>query len=100
VTGYDAEDALQATHIIAYLGASSQQVCNGLLLRADIHLLYDRHLLSVNPHDNRVWAHERLKGTAYGEVGRRPVYLANDRAPSPEPERLELHWAVFALQAA
>ncbi len=99
VTGYDAEDALQAAHIIAYRGASSQQVCNGLLLRADIHLLYDRHLLSVNPEDNRVSLHERLKGTAYREVDHRSIHLPDDQALRPEPERLELHWAVFARQA-
>ncbi len=100
VTRYDAEDALQAAHIIAYRGASSQQVRNGLLLRADIHLLYDRHLLSVNPGDNRVWLHERLKGTAYRELERRPIYLPDDQALRPEPGRLELHWAVFDRQAS
>ena len=41
VTGYDAVPALQGAHILAYSGRASQSAQNGLLLRSDIHLLFD-----------------------------------------------------------
>ena len=41
ITGYDVEEALQAAHIVPYLGPQSNTVNNGLLLRADVHNLFD-----------------------------------------------------------
>ena len=50
VTGCDVRDTLQAAHIIAVSSGGQHDVKNGLLLRADIHNLFDRRLLTI---DNR-----------------------------------------------
>jgi hypothetical protein len=42
ITGFNAEKALEAAHIFPYKGDSTNQVCNGLVLRADIHKLLIR----------------------------------------------------------
>lgn len=49
ITGCGVEAALEACHIDPYLGARSNTAGNGLLLRADIHRLFDRDLLRVGP---------------------------------------------------
>lgn len=48
VTGTRIEDLLEAAHIIPHAEGTNYRVSNGLLLRADIHTLYDLHLLSVD----------------------------------------------------
>jgi hypothetical protein len=48
LTGCAVEEVLQAAHIIPYVDARSNIVTNGLCLRADIHLLYDRNLITID----------------------------------------------------
>jgi putative restriction endonuclease len=96
VTDYEAEDALQGAHILAYAGRSSQSVRNGLLLRADIHLLFDRSLLAVEPDTLRVRLAPRLRSTAYGDLDGRRLALPCRATLSPDQAKLEVRWAVFA----
>jgi putative restriction endonuclease len=48
VTGCDAVPALEAAHIAPYRGEHTNEVWNGLLLRADIHTLFDLFALTVD----------------------------------------------------
>lgn len=41
---------------------------NGLLLRADIHTLFDVHLISVDPQTLKVVTSPLLKGSPYAEL--------------------------------
>lgn len=47
VTGCDVEALLEAAHIIPHCQGSNYAPSNGLLLRADIHTLYDLDLLAI-----------------------------------------------------
>lgn len=49
VTGCREVSVLEAAHIVPYMGNHSNTPDNGLCLRVDIHRLFDRYLLSVNP---------------------------------------------------
>lgn len=49
VTQTPIEGLLEAAHISPYRGQHTHSVNNGLLLRSDIHTLFDLHLLSVLP---------------------------------------------------
>lgn len=49
ITGSSTLCTLQAAHVTPYLGAHTNVVSNGILLRADIHTLWDLHLLAVDP---------------------------------------------------
>ena len=95
VTRYDAPDALQGAHILSYSGRSSQVPQNGLLLRADIHLLFDRHLLSIEPDRLCVRVSRRIRDTAYGALDRGDVARPIARELAPDSAKLEVHWAVF-----
>lgn len=49
LTDCPVEEILEAAHICRYLGAQTNVVQNGLLLRADLHTLYDRALIAIGP---------------------------------------------------
>jgi putative restriction endonuclease len=48
VSGCDAIEVLEAAHIMPYLGQDTNHPSNGILLRADIHTLFDLGLLSID----------------------------------------------------
>jgi hypothetical protein len=95
VTNYDVEATLQGAHILAYSGRSSQVASNGLLLRADVHILFDRHLLSIEPESMRVRVAPAILTSAYSELDGRRVTPAVSDELAPDPSRLMVHWAVF-----
>jgi uncharacterized protein YjbI with pentapeptide repeats len=61
VTGCDIEAALEAAHIIPYCLTKDNNILNGLLLRADLHTLFDFNLLVINPETRFVYLNERLQ---------------------------------------
>jgi predicted restriction endonuclease len=54
VTGCEVRDTLQAAHIVPVSNSGQHRLQNGLLLRADIHNLFDRGLLTI---DNQFKVH-------------------------------------------
>lgn len=50
VTGCKIDEILEAAHIIPYRGEHTNDVTNGLLLRADIHNLFDLGLIKIDRH--------------------------------------------------
>ena len=62
VTDYDVEDALEACHIIQYQGPDTNHPTNGLLLRADLHTLFDLGLMAFEPQTGRVLLRQSYAG--------------------------------------
>lgn len=95
ITGYNAVETLQAAHIYPYRGPATNRVSNGLLLRADIHVLFDRGAIAVHETSMEVLIKPHLEVTQYaslaGEKLRRPHKLA-DR-PSAAALRSHREWA-------
>lgn len=89
VTRCDVVEVLEAAHISPFLGQHTNVVANGLLLRADIHTLFDRHLLTVTP-DLEVRVAPGLESGTYGPL---------DGARIKEARRPELGPSLEALQA-
>jgi hypothetical protein len=90
VTGYRTESVLEAAHISPYLGGHTNVVTNGLLLRADIHTLFDRLLLTVAP-DYTVRVAPELADTPYAELDGRPLAMVPEAALAPDPGALTAH---------
>lgn len=66
ITGCAVTDLLDAAHIARYSGPKSNVTANGLLLRTDIHKLFDlRHDDSATSHGHSVKLH---LATAFVEV--------------------------------
>lgn len=68
ITGCDAIEALEAAHIVPYLGPETNHVQNGLLLRSDIHTLSDLGLLAIAPESITVVIAASLAATSYAEL--------------------------------
>jgi len=68
MTGCDVTDALEAAHIHPYIGQASNVVNNGLLLRADVHTLFDLYLVAINPDSLRIAVAPALRQSTYGEL--------------------------------
>jgi putative restriction endonuclease len=92
--------ALEAAHIRRFADGGEHDVRNGLLLRADIHRLYDRGFVTVTP-DYRFLVSRRLKdeyanGRVYYELQERVeragcIHLPSDPAEHPNPDLLAWH---------
>lgn len=95
ITGVDVPEVLQAAHINPYRGKRSQVVSNGILLRADLHLLYDAHLVSVEPKSLRVVLSERLANTSYLQYNARRLREPAQAALAPNPDLLAMHYEQF-----
>lgn len=73
ISGCDAEAALEACHIRPYKGPQTNSLSNGLLLRSDLHTLFDLGLLAVDTASMTVVLAPELEGTSYGEFIGTPV---------------------------
>ncbi|MEP7135416.1 MAG: HNH endonuclease [Chloroflexota bacterium] len=91
ITGYNAVDALEAAHIIQYLGPNTNHVTNGLLLRADIHVLFDLHLIAVNSSNMTVIISPSLENTSYSVLNRSSLLLPNNKHLRPNKKALDKH---------
>ncbi len=85
---------LEAAHIHPYAKGGQHGVSNGLLLRADLHRLYDRGYIAVNP-DFEVEVSPALReewenGKVYYEMSGRRIHVPND--PRDQPDRDLLAW--------
>ena len=80
---------LQAAHISPYRGPDTNKPDNGLLLRADIHTLFDLGLLSVNPDTLAVRIAEQITDPEYRALDGAAL-LAGKVAPSKAA--LQEHW--------
>jgi len=65
MTGSSVADVLEAAHIHPYRGVATNTPSNGLLLRADVHTLFDLYLISVEPKSRRLQVAPSLLATEY-----------------------------------
>jgi hypothetical protein len=92
VTGCDVTDALEAAHIRPYLGTHTNSVANGILLRADVHTLFDLHLLTVDPEDYTVVIDLKLRTGHYGSLHGWKLNLPPRSQDGPSSEALRIHF--------
>ena len=83
VTGCTAIEALEAAHIVPYLGEQTNVVTNGILLRADIHTLFDLGLISIDARLMYAVIHEKLMHTEYAELAGKSLSLPRDPEKRP-----------------
>jgi hypothetical protein len=93
ITGCDVPEALEAAHIVPYRGPTTNHVSNGLLLRADIHTLFDLGLISVDE-EMRVVVSERLANSQYGKLARKAIRLPSEQGKFPSRSALAEHRSI------
>lgn len=87
VTGCTIEAVLEAAHISPYRGTRTNHVTNGLLLRADIHTLFDLGLLRIHG-DYRIKADSHILQALNIDEGQ-VIKLPSEKAFYPNPKALE-----------
>lgn len=97
VTGEHTVPVIEASHIKPFADVACHEVTNGLALRSDIHILFDRGYVTVTP-DYRFLVSERLRedfdnGRIYYEYakGGSKIFLPSDPSKLPNREHLEWH---------
>lgn len=95
MTGEKTLPALDAAHIKPYSESGLHLVSNGILLRRDLHALFDRGYVTIAP-DLRVEVSRRIKeefenGRDYYRHQGSAIRLPRNRGDAPAPEFLEWH---------
>ncbi len=93
--------ALEAAHILPYAEGGPHEIPNGLLLRADIHHLFDRGYVTVTP-DYHFRVSERLyadfhNGHTYYRLDRTPLWLPRNAEHHPNRDYLAHHQSTVFL---
>ena len=95
ISGCDAVEALEACHIVPYGGPQTNNVSNGLLLRGDLHTLFDIGLLAVDTSNMTVVIAPSLKSTDYREFSEKTISVPKGTSNKPSLDALRTHgrWA-------
>ncbi len=95
VTNEHSWPVLEAAHIRPYSAGGEHRLCNGLLLRADIHKLFDKGYVTITP-DYLFKVSGRLEeewnnGRAYYKRQGAPIRVPEQREDQPSKTMLEWH---------
>ncbi|TFZ44743.1 HNH endonuclease [Stenotrophomonas maltophilia] len=90
ITGCSAVEVLEAAHVLPHKGDHTNRLDNGLLLRADLHTLFDCGLLWVSP-ENTVAVAPSLLATDYAAFQRKHLDLPASAPHRPNPAHLAEH---------
>lgn len=95
MTGEKTLPVLEAAHIQSYAAGGAHRVDNGLLLRSDLHTLFDRGYVTVTP-DYRVEVSRRIReeftnGRDYYALHGREIALPSDTEQRPAVGFLSWH---------
>jgi len=91
ITGSKVEPILEAAHIHPYREDGSFEISNGLLLRADIHTLFDLGLIAIDTNNMRVVISSLLNGTEYQYLNGLVLTLPEDLTLRPDKSALDTH---------
>src|SRR6266849_3573176 len=95
ITGEKVLPVLEAAHIRPYGEGGEHSVDNGLLLRRDVHVLFDRGYITVTP-DLEVIVSKRLRaefdnGDHYLAMSGHQIRQPSNREDKPNPKLLDWH---------
>ena len=91
VTGCMLVDILEAAHIDAYRNDSHNHISNGLLLRSDIHTLYDLNHLAIDPDKKTLHFSKKALSEKYSEYEGLKIGVKHELSKSALSKR----WAFF-----
>jgi hypothetical protein len=97
VTGCDVPEALEAAHIYHYQGPETNYVSNGLVLRSDIHALFDKFLLTIDSNTMTVVINQNLEHTSYSNLSGVRITVPMNAQLQPNKSALDIHRAKSGL---
>lgn len=97
LTGCNIPIAVEASHIVPYRGDEDNHPANGLLLRNDLHTLFDANLLTINPNTFKVVVSPSIKYSYYGKYEGMKIIIKTTGI-SPSIEALKIRWHLFTMK--
>lgn len=94
ITGCDVVDVLEAAHIYPYMGRETNIASNGLLLRADVHTLFDLKLVSIDASAMQVCVAPSLGGSDYWDLRGKPFSGPSANGFAVDRDQLAKHRAL------
>ena len=94
VSGCQFSGLIEAAHIRAYSASEDNGVRNGLLLRSDLHTLFDLGLLGIEPALLRVALNPVLQTAGYAEFEGHTLFVNGSSGPCHEA--LKERWHFFS----
>ena len=79
ISGCSVMALLEACHVSRYQGPEDNHPANGLLLRADLHTLFDLDLIGLSPADMEVRIHPDLNDTEYEKFAGLRLMLGGEK---------------------
>src|SRR5205085_2434197 len=102
VTGCSIEGALDAAHIIpdSAAGERGMDPRNGILLRADLHRLFDCGLVGfrMNGNELHMVISPALRGSEYANLARQPLRVPVQPRLRPSRRCIERRWEAFPVR--
>jgi hypothetical protein len=108
IAAYDAKCAithcgvlpiLEAAHITPYLGNTTNLAANGILLRSDIHTLWDLGLIAIHPTSKYVFVDASITDDTYRALHRTTPSEPSDIANKPSTAALAKQWELLQKRA-
>lgn len=95
ITGANTSDVLDAVVISQDLEFEPMKVSDGLLLRTDIHRLFDEHLLSIDPSSYEVVLAPKVSNSEYRDLEGISIELPLKEEDWPDSKSLQSHFDTF-----
>lgn len=97
ITNFNAVDSLEAACIVPFRGKFTHHASNGLLLRSDIHTLFDLGKIAIDTGTMSVVITDDLMDSSYRILAGRPLRYPKDENSRPSSEALDLHRRLAGL---
>jgi putative restriction endonuclease len=97
ISGCEILDILEAAHINPYKGDKDNHVSNGLLLRSDLHTLFDLNLIGIDPQKLAIDINYKVRMNGYEEYHGQFLKGCNSKR-QPSKNALEIRWGKYIDQ--
>ncbi|MSP45376.1 MAG: HNH endonuclease [Xanthobacteraceae bacterium] len=84
VTGCNVPEVLEAAHIQVKKNVDLNHLSNGLLLRADIHALFDGGLIAISKDGSRLEISTTIANSPYASLNGTAIFRPKSGVPSKE----------------
>ncbi|HVV70699.1 MAG TPA: HNH endonuclease [Verrucomicrobiae bacterium] len=96
ISGCRVMAVVNACHLLRAAEGGAEVAENGILLRLDLHVLFDANLIGIHPKTLRVHVHSSLRGTEYQDMKGTTVRMKE----RPSARALAARWRAFNNQLA
>lgn len=99
ITDCPVVELLEAAHITPYLGPDTNSISNGLLLRADLHTLWDLGLIAVDLTTQALWVSPDVNDPTYQALSGTPLRQPLEHSQRPSIKALQHQWSLACLKS-